>query len=227
MDILDLTGAAGADRATAGGKASTLAALASAGFPVPPGFVVAAFEQPGADLDAAVLDAAARLGDGPFAVRSSAAEEDLPDASYAGLYESFLAVPRDELADAVRACRASAAASRVTGYRYSPTRMAVLVQEMVDADAAGVAFTADPLTGDRDVVVVTAARGLGERLVGGEAVGDQWTVRGTAARCERATEDAVDADQVRAVAELARRVESHLEGPQDIADIQNLKDIDR
>lgn len=218
MDVLLLTEAAGVDRATAGGKASTLAELLAAGFAVPQGFVVLAraFEQSDTALDDAVLEAAARLGDGPFAVRSSAAAEDLPGASYAGLYESFLNVPLGGLPEAVRACRASMTAARVTAYRDTPTQMAVLVQTMVDADAAGVAFTADPLTGDRDDVLVTAVRGLGERLVGGEAVGDQWTVRGSAVRCERVTEHAVDADQVRAVAELARRVEAHFGRPQDI-----------
>jgi phosphohistidine swiveling domain-containing protein len=218
VDILDLVEAAGADRASAGGKAATLGELASAGFPVPQGFVVLAhaFELPGEGLDAAVLDAATRLGEGPFAVRSSAAAEDLPDASYAGLYESFLDVSRDGLPEAVRACRASMTAARVSAYRDSPTQMAVLVQTMVDADAAGVAFTADPLTGDRDAVLVSAVRGLGERLVGGEAVGDQWVVRGNAVRCARMTEQAVDADQVRAVAELARRVEARFGRPQDV-----------
>ncbi|SMC60247.1 PEP/pyruvate-binding domain-containing protein [Lentzea albidocapillata] len=218
MDILHLTEAIDVDREEAGGKASTLAELLAIGFPVPPGFVVLAraFDQSDTALDAALLDAAERLGSSPFAVRSSAAAEDLPDASYAGLYESFLNVPLDGLPEAVRACRASMAAARVTAYRDTPTQMAVLVQTMVEADAAGVAFTADPLTGDRDDLLVTAVRGLGERLVGGEAVGDQWTVRGSAVRCQRVTEHAVDADQVRAVAELGRRVEAHFGRPQDI-----------
>lgn len=214
MDILDLPHVAKADRAIVGGKAGTLAELAAAGFPVPPGFVVPA--HPTEDLDSALHDAARRLGDGPFAVRSSASAEDLPDASYAGLYESYLNVQSDGLPDAVRACRASATAARVTAYRDSPTQMAVLVQTMVNADAAGVALTADPLTGDRDDTVITAVRGLGERLVGGEAIGDQWTVRGSAARCERMIEQAMDADQALAIAELARRVEAHFGRPQDI-----------
>ncbi|MDX8036700.1 PEP/pyruvate-binding domain-containing protein [Lentzea sp. BCCO 10_0856] len=218
MDILHLTEAIDVDREEAGGKASTLAELLAIGFPVPPGFVVLAraFEQSDTALDATLLEAAERLGSSPFAVRSSAAAEDLPDASYAGLYESFLNVPLGGLPEAVRACRASMAAARVTAYRDTPTQMAVLVQTMVEADAAGVAFTADPLTGDRDDLLVTAVRGLGERLVGGEAIGDQWTVRGSAVRCQRVTEHAVDADQVRAVAELARRVEAHFGRPQDI-----------
>lgn len=191
--VVALADAAGVRRDQLGGKAATLAELAAAGFPVPPGFVVpaSAFTQPGDAesqdaLDAAIAAAMAPSGDGVFAVRSSAAAEDLPDASYAGLYETYLNVPAADLPDAVRRCHASAAAAQVTAYhthRAVPAHtavdagMAVLVQRMVDADTAGVAFTANPVTGDPDQVVITAVRGLGERLVSGEAIGDQWVVR--------------------------------------------------
>jgi pyruvate,water dikinase len=94
--------------------------------------------------------------------------------------------------------------------------MAVLVQVMVPADAAGVAFTANPLTGVRDEVVISAVRGLGERLVVGEAVGDQWVVRGEDAVCRDGREGAIAAAQAVAVATLARRVERHFGSPQDI-----------
>ena len=94
--------------------------------------------------------------------------------------------------------------------------MAVLVQVMVPADAAGVAFTANPLTGDRDEVVISAVRGLGERLVAGQATGDQWIVRHGQARRTRATEQAISADQARQIATLARRVHAHLGSPQDL-----------
>ena len=94
--------------------------------------------------------------------------------------------------------------------------VAVLVQPMVPAIAAGVAFTADPVTGDRDQTVVTAVRGVAERLVGGESTGDQWRVIGPAATAERVVEDAVTADQAVAVATLARDVERLLGVPQDV-----------
>jgi len=94
--------------------------------------------------------------------------------------------------------------------------MAVLVQVMVPADAAGVAFTANPLTGARDEVVITAVPGLGERLVAGQATGDQWIVRHAQARRTRATEQAITADQARQIATLARRVQAHLGSPQDL-----------
>ena len=97
-----------------------------------------------------------------------------------------------------------------------PRAIAVLVQPMVPAIAAGVAFTADPVTGDRDQTVVTAVRGVAERLVGGESTGDQWRVVGPVATAERVVEDAVTADQAAAVATLARDVEQLFGLPQDV-----------
>ena len=94
--------------------------------------------------------------------------------------------------------------------------MAVLVQAMVEADSAGVAFTANPVTGERDEVVITAVRGLGERLVSGEAVGDEWVVRGEDATLRRESEGAITRRQALEVAELARRVEAHFGSPQDV-----------
>jgi pyruvate,water dikinase len=137
----------------------------------------------------------------------------------------------EELPDAVRRVFDSAASKRVAAYRQahpqagatagatrdpSGSGMAVLVQVMVAADAAGVAFTANPLTGDRDQVVISAVRGLGEPLVSGQATGDQWIVRDDQARCTRATEEAITADQAHQIATLARRVHAHLATPQDL-----------
>jgi pyruvate,water dikinase len=230
--IVDLEEAGDEDRAVLGGKAATLGALSADGFPVPAGFVVtaAALDPPASRLGEALVDAVTRLGPGPFAVRSSGAAEDLADASYAGLYETFLDVPADELPDAVRRCFASATADRVAAYHHgrtdaadaaddrSPAAMAVLVQPMVAATAAGVAFTAHPVTGARDETVVTAVVGLAERLVSGEAVGEEWTVHDHRAERTRVAvrEPVLDADQAGAVAALARRVADHYGTPQDI-----------
>jgi hypothetical protein len=91
------------------------------------------------------------------------------------------------------------------------------VQPMVQATAAGVAFTADPVTGERGVVLVEAVRGLGERLVSGAAAPDEWVVHGDSADRRATTgEDAIDAAVATAVATLARRVEQLLGGAQDI-----------
>lgn len=222
-----LLGAVRPGQAALGSKAATLNELSAVGFRVPPGFIVTAeaFDRPGRILADALQDAADRIGPGPFAVRSSATAEDLPDASYAGLYETFLNIPRDDLEDATRRCLASAAHPRVVAYESArgasgqeqpaAPAMAVLIQQMVQPLAAGVAFTANPLTGDRDETIVTAVHGLGEPLVAGDAVGEQWTVRDQDAVATRNAGTLTPA-QAREVAGLARSVAAHAGVPQDI-----------
>jgi phosphohistidine swiveling domain-containing protein len=215
--VIPLADLAAVDRQTVGSKAANLGELMRAGFSVPDGFAII-----GEPDEAAVRSAAERLGDGAVAVRSSAVAEDLADASFAGQYETVLGVRGpDALLDAIHRVRASAQGSRVQRYRAARADsgsqdIAVLVQQMLTPDAAGVAFTANPVTGRRDEVVVTAARGLGERVVSGEAVGDEWVVRDGQAECRRSVEQAIDAQQAVAVAGLARRAEKHFGAPQDI-----------
>ena len=214
-----------------GRKAWTLSRLAGAGFPVPDGFVVtsAAWRAPLGELAGQVAAAVARFPEaGGYAVRSSAAAEDMPGASYAGQYDTFLDVLPAQVAAHVERHRNGGQTDRVTAYRAqrdpppgvaqndAVAGMAVLVQPMVPAIAAGVALTADPVTGDREAVMVTAVRGVAERLVGGESTGDQWRVIGPAATAERVVEDAVTADQAVAVAALARDVEQLFGVPQDV-----------
>ena len=233
------------DAERAGAKAAKLGELARAGFPVPDGFVlttsafdrfiaanvlgpdsspeaVAAASMPAVVVDS-LLAAAGVLGDIPLAVRSSGVAEDLPNASFAGQYETVLDVRgTDALLAAVRRVFVSAFSRRVTTYRatqapQATTRMAVLVQRMIAAEAAGVAFTANPVTGDLAETVISAVRGSGERLVSGQAMPDEWIVRNQEAMCRAAPEGAIDANQVLTVAELARSVEVHFSGtPQDI-----------
>ena len=234
-DVVGLAEDGAADPAMSGRKAATLAALAARGFPVPPGFVVttAACERILATVDDAAEDLARaefpddvwagivsglrQLGGGVVAVRSSATAEDLPDASYAGQYETVLRVSGpDEVAQAVRRCLASAWSARVRAYSGSHRDpMAVLVQRLVPADAAGVVFTANPVTGDREILV-SAVRGLGDRLVSGEATPDEWVVRGDEVRCLRAPENAIDLATVHDVVALARRVHEFGGCPQDL-----------
>ncbi len=116
-----------------------------------------------------------------LAVRSSAVGEDSASFSCAGQLDSFLYVRgRDAVGDAVRRCWASAFSDRAVAYRrergLSPVAVAVavVVQRMVPARAAGVAFTADPVSGDRGVIVVNAAWGLGEGVVQGAFTTDTW-----------------------------------------------------
>src|SRR4051794_38573526 len=101
--VIDLADA-GPARAQVGGKAAVLGGLAAQGWPVPPGFVVTADALADPDLEGVLAEAAGRCGGDRFAVRSSGVAEDLPEASYAGLYETFLDVGVGGLADAVRRC---------------------------------------------------------------------------------------------------------------------------
>lgn len=124
------------------------------------------------------------LGSPPVAVRSSATAEDLAEASFAGQQDTYLNVRGlDALVDAVRRCWASLWTDRAMAYRERAgvdpvtVALAVVVQELVDADAAGVMFTANPVNGRRDETVVSAAWGLGEAVVASAVDTDQIVVR--------------------------------------------------
>ena len=117
--------------------------------------------------------------DTPLAVRSSATAEDLPDASFAGQLETFLNVRgADAVLDAVKRCWASLWTARAIDYRRRqaiPSQdigIAVIVQQLVPAQVAGVAFTANPVTGARDELMINAAWGLGEAIVSGRVTPD-------------------------------------------------------
>ena len=215
------------DPAHSGHKAANLAVLRRAGLPVPDGVVVTARapvpDATGADVpDALLEDLLATVrdwGDVPLAVRSSGTAEDSPQSSFAGLYTTVLDVRgAAALREAVARCWASAAASRVTAYAGpgAAPAIAVLVQPMVPATAAGVAFTADPVTGDRDVVVIDAVRGVGERLVSGAVTPERWEVRGGPRRRSADGDAVIGAATATAVADLARRAEQVLGRPQDV-----------
>ena len=208
-----------ADAAEVGGKAASLGELLAAGVRVPRG-VVLPVELGAASPEVrrtALADAAAVLDPGPFAVRSSGVAEDGDEHSFAGMYETVLDVAPGDLPAAVDRCLASAVADRVADYDdRGAASMAVLVQQMVRPVAAGVALTADPITGDRHACVVTAVRGLGERLVSGEAVGDEWVVRDSGATARRQPERAIDARRAAAIAAEARRIAASRGAPQDI-----------
>ncbi|GAA5138159.1 PEP/pyruvate-binding domain-containing protein [Pseudonocardia adelaidensis] len=149
------------------------------------------------ELAAPIRAAYAALGEPAVAVRSSATAEDLPGASFAGQQDTFLDVRgADAVVDAVRRCWASLWTARAIEYRRreridpDDVALAVVVQELVDADAAGVLFTADPVTGATDRMVVNAAWGLGESLVGGHVTPDELVLdAATGAVRERRTGD--------------------------------------
>jgi rifampicin phosphotransferase len=205
---------AATDPSLCGHKAAALAALVRDGFDVPNGFVIPVGTEPSVSE---IEEGLARLGDRAVAVRSSGVAEDLPDASYAGQYDTVLGVRGAEaVAAAASRVLASARSQRNAGYVEGSALMAVLVQAMVDADVAGVAFSANPLTGDRTEVVVNATRGLADALVAGASDGDEWSVRNGETRRTSRAEMVIDAPLAKRVADLARRVDAARGGPQDI-----------
>jgi pyruvate,water dikinase len=209
--------------ALAGNKAATLSVLRRDGFQVPQGLVVSADALIPADdelpaaIRAALKTVPEVLGPGPWAVRSSSTAEDSGQASFAGQFETVLNVDSHGLEEAVLRCRRSVRAERVAVYRGGKDAgsMAVLIQPMIVADAAGVAFTTDPVSGKHDTVI-EAVEGLGERLVSGIATPERWTVREDGSIQAPPAATALDRDQATAVSELARKVEQHQGRPQDI-----------
>jgi phosphohistidine swiveling domain-containing protein len=141
------------------------------------------------DIPAEIADAIRRAyaglggGDPPVAVRSSATAEDLPDLSFAGQQETYLNIRGEApVLDAVKRCWTSLWTARAIIYRarngvaHADASLAVVVQKLVPADAAGILFTANPLTGMRDRVTINAAWGLGEAVVGGRVTPDTFAV---------------------------------------------------
>lgn len=151
------------------------------------------------DMAADILRAYRDLGDSPpaVAVRSSATAEDLPEHSFAGQQETFLNIQgEDALLEAVRDCWASLWTARAIGYRSrvgipsEQVSLAVVVQELVFAEAAGVVFTADPISGTRDRITINATWGLGEAVVSGAVTSDTLVVdRETGQLVQRHTGD--------------------------------------
>lgn len=164
--------------AAGAGGTSTLAELAAGAR----GAILAAPIPPG--IATAVEQAYAALGpDVPVAVRSSATAEDLPFASFAGQQDTYLNVVGSEaVLDAVRSCWASLWTDRATTYRArlgvdpDDVALAVVVQRMVDVDAAGIMFTANPVTGRRGQAIIDASPGLGEAVVSGAVNPDHYVV---------------------------------------------------
>ena len=221
--LVSLDDPACAASSLAGNKAATLAVLRRVGFDVPPGVVVPAEalgglakELPGS-VRAALQDVPALVGPGPWAVRSSGTAEDSQQASFAGQFETVLNVEADGLAEAVRRCWRSGLSERVKAYagERGPGSLAVLIQPMIPAEAAGVAFTSDPVTGRRRTVIEAVA-GLGERLVSGAATPERWAVEEDGSVEGPSGATVLDAEQARAIGDLARTVEEHLGRPQDI-----------
>lgn len=218
MPILDSQQAA--HHPGAGGKARALGRLSLGPFDVPD-FIVVTPDEPW-PIEALESRVAA-LGAGPYAVRSSAVVEDGATHSFAGQFRSVLDVRIDALQSAVAEVRASADGPAMRAYTESrgiaSAIPAAIIQTMVRARAAGVAFSADVIHGRRARAIVSAVPGLGEALVSGESNADSWetTTGGEIHTLSMAGEKpCLGKAEILAVAALARACEDHFGLPQDI-----------
>ena len=225
-------GQAGEDLAVVSGEAIALVRAADSGGAFP----------------AEVAEAYARLGEVPVAVRSSATAEDSEEASFAGQQETYLHVHGvDGIVERIRDCWCSFFTERALFYRskkgsLADLGMAVVVQRMVEPDAAGVLFTIDPTRGRRDRMLVEAVRGLGEGVVSGQLTPDHFVLardgrvkrtklspqpykivagpeggtREVALGPEEGAGAAVTEEQLARLAQVGLELEERLGGPQDI-----------
>ena len=238
VEVLALDHPDSVDPARVGFKAARLAALLREGLPIPSGFVCTVDasrrfyldngldrDSPPAAFEASTLSPtlSAKLhgaSPGPWAVRSSAVDEDAAGASYAGLYCTILGVDGgDALCEAVRRCWAAIASSGLQAYASAhqgdpEPRLALLVQRQVTARVAGVACSVDPLTGE-DTVVLSAVRGSGAPLLGGVCDGETWLVPRDGA-LRRPDEAVLSAEEALKVAVLVRSLATRLGAPQEI-----------
>jgi pyruvate,water dikinase len=193
MNLLWLGDPKSFDVTLVGGKAATLSRLARMSHRVPDGFclpVTVMDEAHPLDLQDEIsraisgLMACHSLSELAVAVRSSAVDEDGATASFAGQHETYLnIVGADAIIQAVTRCRESARSERALEYRRKQglsverLQLAVLVQQLVASDVSAVVFSANPITGDRDEVVINASWGLGESIVSGTVTPDTFVVR--------------------------------------------------
>ncbi len=244
-----------------GGKGLNLGKLTRAGFSVPNGFCVTtdayrlsvqglSEQNEGSIKDielmpkliAEIQTAQEKLRTTTFAVRSSATAEDLAEASFAGQQDTFLNVTPEELLDALKACWASLWSERAIAYRQTQRianeglAMAVVIQEMCEADVSGVLFTVAPF--NKNASIIESNWGLGESVVSGAITPDSFQVsretgefleRNVATKCEMVTAAGVsevpatqqdvpsltDA-QLKELTQLGRQVETHYGQPMDI-----------
>lgn len=224
MTMIDLANIDPGQRDLVGGKAAGLAQLISLAERVPAGFCLTtkAYQQREVPTHA-VLAAYEELGGGRVAVRSSATTEDLPGASFAGQHESFLDISGSEaLLAAIQSCWDSLHQERALAYRQAnaidpaAVQMAVVVQRMVPARAAGVLFTANPVSGSRRETVIDAAPGLGTAVVDGAGVADHYVLDGSPRPDDPAERGCLSRAQQDELREAGARVQRALGGPRDI-----------
>lgn len=207
-----------------GGKGASLGEMTNVGIPVPPGFVITTegFQK---NIEQEALNAFDELNAEKVAVRSSAVAEDSSSASWAGQLETYLNTARDNLMDKVRECWNSINSERAKDYASQQNltedqmKVAVVVQKMVDAKSAGVMFTVNPVSADRNEVVIESTLGLGEKLVQGEIIPDNFVVNKETLETiskDLQGEQTISDENIKELVELGSKIEDHYGKPQDI-----------
>ncbi len=214
-----------------GGKGYNLSKMYNQGMQVPNGFVIlstaydayGSFDSVEEMLMESIYEAFDKLNSEHVAVRSSSTVEDLPGMSFAGQYSSYLNVTKNDLKERIKACWDSLDNDRATDYRarhnieegYSH---AVVVQKMVRSQVSGIAFTANPISGVRDELVLNTAFGLGEAIVSGGVTPDQYIVEKHTGEILDATltEGSMDEEKLKKLVEVCAKVENYFGKPQDI-----------
>lgn len=209
-----------------GGKGASLGEMVSVGIPVPSGFVITTegFQK---DIGQEALEAFDQLKVEKVAVRSSAVAEDSLTASWAGQLETYLNVTREDLINKVKECWNSINSERAKDYASQQNlpedqmKVAVVVQKMVDVKSAGVMFTVNPISEDKKEVMIESTSGLGEKLVQGEIIPDNFLINKESLEIiskdlSEKDRQTVSDEDIEKLVELGKRIEEHYGKPQDI-----------
>jgi pyruvate, water dikinase len=200
-----------------GGKAANLGELIKFGFNVPKGFVCTAKENKNN-----IYNRYNKLKLDKVAVRSSAICEDGTQNSYAGQFETFLNIDKEEIIKSVEKCYESNRSENIKGYINEKnivddnTKVSVIVQEMIDGDISGVMFTKNPVSGD-DTIIIESVLGLGEKLVQGEVTPAQIIInKNTLMIANKVGIKMLSKNEIESLSKIGLDIERFFKAPQDI-----------
>lgn len=216
-----------------GGKGASLGEMTQAGIPVPPGFVITTEtykqfinEEIPIDVKEQILESFDLLKAERVSVRSSAVAEDSSQASWAGQLETYLNVNRENLIEKIRECWNSINSERATTYAAGQNlsegqlKVAVVIQKMVDAKAAGVMFTANPVTSNEGEIMIESVLGLGEALVQGSVTPDNFIIYKENGEIKskdlQKDEQTITDGTIQQLVSLGKKIEAHYGSSQDI-----------
>lgn len=208
-----------------GGKASSLGEMTKIGIPVPTGFVITTAAK-GQINKEEILKAFDLLKTKKVSVRSSAVAEDSQKASWAGQLETYLNVSREDLISKIKECWNSVKSDRVLSYAgrqnlsEEQLAMAVIIQKMIDSKASGVMFTANPVSQNKNEMMIESVLGLGEALVQGSVTPDNFIVDKESLEIKskdlQNDKQTISDENVKKLTKIGKRIEDHYGSPQDI-----------